>query len=129
LVVWSSRNCDAISVVVLPFRIQDVDMKEIDVFIGDDIGYEWGEIHFYSSGAMTLAVDSQSGCSCDYYETPIMQDLEWCHTATKFYENVASAVSSNYFFTSAQMGEILMAARKAWDERQVHDDEPSLPDC
>lgn len=106
-------------------------MKRVGEFYGDENGYEWGEIHFYSSGAMTLAVDSQTGCSCTCYETPVMQDLEWCHTATKFYERVTAEIDGNYFFTSAQKAEILMEARKAWDSRQVHDDDgnPDLQDC
>lgn len=105
-------------------------MKRIREFYGHENGYEWGEIHFYSSGAMTLAVDSQTGCSCTCYEDPVMQDLEWCHTATKFYENVAAAIGGNWWFTPAQKCEILMEARKAWDTREVHDDSESISmDC
>lgn len=59
------------------WKKKSVEVTEVYAVENDSWGYDWAELHVYVHPAnrRRFAVDSDSDCSCNYYEQPTEDEL------------------------------------------------------
>lgn len=79
-----------------------------EIYVVDDGGgsYEWSQTHIYRrtvDGA--LASYHDSGCSCNWYETPHQDTLEWRHSVTELITDFRGDLDDMHWLTPVERAE------------------------